>query len=81
MEALVRRRVRCLSAAATAVLLLQAFAPRVGWARQDPQWIERSNSHAQVLLEALARISPEGAGSLGVEGFDTEILDLSPGFI
>jgi hypothetical protein len=33
------------------------------------------------LLEALARISPEGAGSLGVEGFDTEILDLSPGFI
>ena len=42
-------------------------------------WVERSNQHARVLLEADARTSPEGAGRLGVEGVDEKITDLSPG--
>jgi uncharacterized protein (DUF885 family) len=45
----------------------------------QPQWIQESNTHAQVLLEVLARYSPEGASSLGVEGHDNEIVDLKPG--
>jgi uncharacterized protein (DUF885 family) len=43
-------------------------------------WVEKSNAHAQVVLAALAKLSPEGAGSLGVDGLDEEISDLSPGF-
>ena len=42
-------------------------------------WVEKSNEHAQVVLATLAKLSPEGAGSLGVDGLDGEISDLSPG--
>ncbi|WP_437283915.1 DUF885 domain-containing protein [Sorangium sp. So ce406] len=50
-----------------------AAAPRL------PAWVERSNEHAQVLLDVVARFSPEHAGSLGIERADQEITDLSPG--
>ena len=43
-------------------------------------WVERSNEHARILLDVLARQSPETAGQLGVDGLDEEILDLSAGF-
>ena len=42
-------------------------------AQTPPSWVARSNANAQVLLEIMARYSPEGAGSLGVSGVDTEI--------
>jgi hypothetical protein len=48
---------------------------------ETPSWITRSNPLAQVLLDVPAQISPEEAGRLGVEGLDTEIRDLSPGFV
>jgi hypothetical protein len=44
-------------------------------------WIERSDKNAQVLIDVLARLSPEGAGQLGVPGLDEEIFDLKPGFV
>lgn len=46
-----------------------------------PDWIQKSNENAQVLLEVFARFSPEGAGRLGIPGLDEEILDLKPGFV
>ena len=39
-------------------------------------WVQTSNEHAQVVLEAVAKFSPESAGSIGVDGLDEEILDL-----
>jgi hypothetical protein len=45
-----------------------------------PDWIEESNRHARVLLEAMAETSPEAAARYGVEGVDEEILDLSAGY-
>ena len=42
-------------------------------------WVEKSNEHAQVVLDVLAKLSPEGAGQLGVDGLDEEISDLGPG--
>ena len=45
-----------------------------------PDWVKRSNEHSQILLRVLARFSPEEAGRLGVQGFDAQVLDLSPGF-
>ena len=46
---------------------------------KDADWIEKSNAHAQVVLDVFAEFSPEGAGSLGVDGLDEQILDLGPG--
>ncbi len=42
-------------------------------------WVEKSDAHAQVVLDVLAKLSPEGAGQLGVDGLDEEISDLGPG--
>lgn len=41
-------------------------------------WVARSNEHARVALEGIARFGPEGAASLGLEGYDEQILDLKP---
>ncbi len=46
---------------------------------QAKTWVEESNEHAQVVLDVLAKLSPEGAGQLGVDGLDAEISDLRPG--
>lgn len=53
-----------------------AVAPAVA---KDASWVEKSNEHAQVVLEIFAKFSPEGAGSLGVDGLDEQIMDLGPG--
>jgi uncharacterized protein (DUF885 family) len=46
----------------------------------DTSWVEKSNEHAQLVLGVFAELAPEGAGSLGVDGLDENITDLSPGF-
>lgn len=46
-----------------------------------PEWVQRSNRNAQVLIEVFARFAPETAGQLGVPGLDEEILDLKPGYL
>src|SRR3712207_4928883 len=45
-----------------------------------PAWVEKSDRNTQLLLDQLARVSPEGAGQLGVPGLDEQIRDLKPGF-
>lgn len=47
-------------------------------AAEVPPWVKRSNQHAQVLLQVLARFTPEMAAYIGVEGLDEEIMDLKP---
>jgi hypothetical protein len=47
-------------------------------ARTAPAWIARSDANARVLLEAFAKFSPEGAGRVGLEGYDEQIADLGP---
>jgi hypothetical protein len=43
-----------------------------------PAWVAKSDAHAKVLVDVLARFGPEGASQFGVEGLDNEILDLKP---
>jgi uncharacterized protein (DUF885 family) len=59
-------------------LLLFVFASAQA---ADNTWIDESNKDAQVLLEVLAKYSPESASSLGVEGHDAEIFDLKPNLV
>jgi uncharacterized protein (DUF885 family) len=61
-----------------AVLIVALVAPAAFAA--EPSWIEESNRHAQVLLDVMARYNAETAASLGVEGHDSEIVDLKPRF-
>jgi len=42
----------------------------------EDNWVERSDRHSEVLLEVMAQFNPEGAGFLGIEGLDEEILQL-----
>ena len=42
-------------------------------------WVARSNEHTRVVLEAQARLAPEGAAQVGVSGVDEQITDLSSG--
>ncbi len=46
---------------------------------QGADWVEKSNEHAQIVLDVFAKFSPEGAGSFGVDGLDDQITDLGPG--
>ena len=50
----------------------------LGAAQAQPDWVAESNANAQVVLESFARFAPEGAGRLGVDGLDEEVLDLRP---
>jgi len=45
---------------------------------EEPGWVEKSNEHAQIVLEVMSKFSPEGAGSLGIDGLDEQVSDLGP---
>ncbi len=60
-----------------AAVLIVALAAPAAFAA-EPSWIEESNRHAQILLDVMARYNAESAASFGVEGHDTEVLDLKP---
>jgi hypothetical protein len=47
-----------------------------GSATQEESWVSRSDRNTEVLLEVLARFNPEGAGFLGIEGLDEQVLQL-----
>ena len=57
------------------------FATAAGAQPTAPEWVQRSNADAQVLITPFAKFSPEFAGYMGVPGLDEEILDLKPGFV
>lgn len=59
---------------------VSSSAPSIASA-QAPDWVEKSNVNAQILLEVMARFAPESAGRLGVAGLDEEVFDFEAGFI
>ena len=70
-------------ALAPASSLAQAPAtppPAAAAPRAVPAWVTKSNELAKVWLEAQAKLSPEGAGQSGLDGYDEGITDLSPGY-
>lgn len=46
---------------------------------EDADWVSKSNEYANMLLQEMAKFSPEGAGGIGVDGLDEEVRDLGPG--
>jgi hypothetical protein len=66
-----------LALAAALVATLATGAP--AHAKDTPAWIERSNADSQVLLDVIARFSPESASQFGLRGYDDKVADLKPG--
>jgi hypothetical protein len=65
---------------AVSLVLAATLAPPVSaQAPKRPAWVEKSDAHARVLVDVLARFAPESAAQFGVEGLDTAIFDLKPG--
>jgi len=46
---------------------------------KDADWVSTSNDYANLVLAEIAKYNPEGAGGIGVDGLDEEVLDLGPG--
>jgi len=66
---------RPLARTALSLLLAAVLASPVFAA--EPAWVTKSNENAKVLLNVLAKYSPESASSLGVDGYDEQITDMS----
>ena len=66
-------RAACCAAAITSCLAQPSAQPAA-------DWVPRSNEHTRVVLEAQARLAPEGAAQVGVSGIDDQITDLSSGY-
>jgi hypothetical protein len=65
---------------ATQILLLVAcMSNPIVILAQEKSWVEVSNEHADLVLQSIAKFSPESAGSIGVDGLDEEIGDLRAG--
>jgi hypothetical protein len=59
-----------------AILAAWIFVSPANAAEDD--WVAKSNEYANLLLQDIAKFSPEGAGGLGVDGLDEEVRDLGP---
>ena len=65
---------------ATAFAQAPPAAPTAAAPRAVPAWVAKSNELAKVWLEAQAKMSPESAGQMGLEGYDEGITDRAPGY-
>ncbi|MEZ5473555.1 MAG: DUF885 domain-containing protein [Steroidobacteraceae bacterium] len=65
------KSLKSLSLAVVAIVVAQAaFAA-------EPAWIARSNENSRLLLQLMAKYSPESATRIGVDGYEEKIADLS----
>jgi len=60
---------------------VRAQPPAKAAPRPLADWVKRSNQNSKIMIELMAKLQPEGASELGVEGYDDQVTDLSPGFI
>jgi len=64
-----------------AVPLLAQSKPTQAVKPAPKAWVVRSDENAQILIQIMARFTPEDASSFGAEGFDEQIIDLKPNFV
>jgi hypothetical protein len=74
----IHRQVPIRAALGVAATIISSLALRS--AQPAPDWVARSNEHTRVVLEAQAKLAPEGAAQIGVSGVDDQITDLGPGY-
>jgi uncharacterized protein (DUF885 family) len=65
-----RMRINQLAFVVSLALVLPAFAG------PTPEWVQRSNENAAILLKVMVKYAPEMASRLGVEGHDSDVTTL-----
>ncbi len=70
------RSIACLSLVGVLTVASPGRAQPAATSTRD--WIAESNRNAEVLLDVVAKFSPEAAGEIGVSGLDREISSLTP---
>jgi hypothetical protein len=78
---LVSRLVTAVLSGMFALSPVRAEPPARASARPLPDWVKKSNQNAKLMIELMAKLQPELAARLGVEGYDHQITDQSPGFV
>jgi len=48
-------------------------------ASAPPAWVAKSDAHAKTVLDVPAKLAPETADQIGIEGLEDQITDLGPG--
>jgi hypothetical protein len=61
------------------VLFLSSF--QLAFTQENLDWVSESDAITAKLLEVIAKHNPESAASVGVDGYDEEISDLSSGYL
>ena len=61
------------------VLFLSSF--QLAFTQENLDWVSESDAITAKLLEVIAKHNPESAASVGVDGYDDEISDLSSGYL
>jgi hypothetical protein len=70
----------CRSARSASAIVLFLVAGSAAAQTPQPAWVAKSDRNTQAVLELEARLSPEAATDLGIDGLDEEVFDLKPGF-
>lgn len=68
---------RTLAALALFLALVLAGSPALAAADDPGRWVTESDANTALLLELTAKYNPESATSLGLEGYESQITDLS----
>jgi Bacterial protein of unknown function (DUF885) len=63
------------------VSMVRAEQPANAAQRPLADWVKKSNGNAKLMIELMAKLQPELAAQFGVEGYDDQISDLTPGFV
>jgi hypothetical protein len=72
------RKLITLNVALVLVAAVCTAATASAAAPPQPDWVKKSNSQANALLEENAKYSPESASQFGLEGYDGDIFDAKP---
>jgi Bacterial protein of unknown function (DUF885) len=60
------------------ITFLLLLASAIAWAQSPPAWVAKSNQNSQLLIDIMARYSPEQAAAQGALGLDEQISTLPP---
>ncbi len=63
------------------IILLLPFTFFLAYAQQSSSWVAESDNYTKLLLDVMAKFSPESAAQYGIEGIDDRIIDAKPGFV
>ena len=62
-------------------LVLILSSSHLAYSQENQDWVSESDAITAKLLEVIAKHNPESAASVGVDGYDKEISDLSSGYL